>query len=272
LVQVHIETITVRGSERLATETIVAASGLEADQQVSYRAIQRAIQRLWSSNLYADVQFSALPVEGAEADRVHLFIDVTEHPFVAQVVFDGLQNLSASSVRDTLGIRGTGPYNPGRAALAEDFIRVGLADKGIRVRSVDHELVPIDERPGENRLIFRVREGSRVAIAEVVFEGNEVFDQEELRGALGTKKEGFFWFRDGKYDEDRFRQDVRDRLPTFYAERGYIDMRVVGDSLEVDPVTGKARVLVRVDEGVAYRIADFDVRGNRRFPNEDLKI
>ncbi|MEN8374417.1 MAG: outer membrane protein assembly factor BamA [Gemmatimonadota bacterium] len=272
LVQVHIETITVRGSERLATETIIAASGLAAGQEVSYRAIQRAIQRLWSSNLYADVQFSALSVEGAETDRVHLFIDVTEHPFVVQVLFEGLENLSASSVRDTLGIRGRGPYNPGRAALAEDFIRVGLADKGIRVRSVDHELVPIEERPGENRLIFRVREGSRVAIAEVVFEGNEVFDQEELRGALGTKKEGFFWFRDGKYDEDRFRQDVRDRLPSFYAQRGYIDMRVVGDSLEVDPVTGKARVLVRVEEGVAYRVADFEIRGNRRFPTEDLKI
>ena len=270
--EVRIESVTVRGAERLGVEAVLQASGLVAGQQASYRTIQRSVRRLWSTGLYADVRYSALPVEGAEEERVHIILDVVEQPYVAEVVLEGLENLSASSVRDTLGIRGSGAYNPARAALAEDFIRVGLADKGIRVRGVEHELVPIPERPGENRLIIRVEEGSRVAIADVTFEGNRVFDDEALRGVMGTKPEGFIWFRDGKYDEDRLRQDLRDRLPAFYGARGYIDMEILGDTLIVDSGSGKAQLIIRVEEGEQYRIADFDVRGNRRFPTDDLKV
>lgn len=270
--QVQIESITVRGAQRLGTEAVLQASGLVAGQPASYRTIQRATRRLWATGLYSDVRFSALPVEGAEADRVHVILDVVEQPYIAQVQFEGLENLSASSVRDTLGIAGSGPYNPARAALAEDFIRVALADKGIRVRRVDHELVPIADRPGEHRLLFRVEEGSRVALADVRFEGNTVFDDETLRGAIGTRAEGFLWFRDGKYDEDRLRQDLRDRLPAFYGSRGYIDMEVLGDTLVVDPETGKGRLTIRVEEGEQYRVADFEVRGNRRFPTDDLAV
>ena len=272
-IAVQIESITVRGAGRLTPELVIQATGLSAGQEVNYRGIQRAIRRLWSTGQFADVQVSALPVEGAEAERLHLMVDIVEHPYVARVEFDGLENLSTSSVRDTLGISaGGGAYNPGRAALAEDFIRVGLADKGIRLRAVEHELIPLPDRPGENRLVFRVEEGSRVAIADIVFEGNERYDGDALRDALGTKAEGFIWFRDGKYDEDRLRQDLRDALPSFYAQRGYIDMEVLGDTLIVDPASGKGRLRIRVSEGEQYRIAAFEIRGNRRFPTEDLRL
>lgn len=271
-VEVQIESVSVRGVERLTPQAVIQASGLAAGQQVSYRAIQRAVRSLWETGLFADVRVSGLPVEGAEADRLHLMLDVQEQPYVVQVLFEGLENLSESSVRDTLGIDGGGPYSPARAALAEDYIRVGLADKGIRLRDLEHELLPIAERPGEHRLLFRVAEGSRVAIADIEFEGNEVFGDDALRDVMGTKAEGFVWFRDGRYDEDRLRQDLRERLPDFYASRGYIDMQVLGDSLVVDPRSGKARLHIRVSEGERYRIAGFDVRGNRRFPTEDLRL
>ncbi|HSM36686.1 MAG TPA: outer membrane protein assembly factor BamA [Longimicrobiales bacterium] len=269
-VEVAIESITVRGTERLATETVVQISGLAPGQRISYRGLQRAIRRLWESGLFADIDISGLPAQGAEQERLHLTLDVVEQPYVVQVMFEGLENLSESSVRDTLGFDGGSPYDPGRTALAEDFIRVGLAEKGIRLQSIEHELLPIADRPGENRLLFRVAEGSRVAIAEVEFRGNQVFEADALRGAIGTRAEGFVWFRDGRYDQDRLRQDLRERLPSFYGERGYIDMEVVADSLVVDPQSGKARLVITVEEGEQYRVLGFDVRGNRRFPTEDL--
>jgi len=151
------------------------------------------------------------------------------------------------------------------------MVRQLLANKGFQLRSIEHRVEEIPGRPGEHRLIFDVDEGQRVAIAEIVFEGNEAFSDDRLRGVLSTKPEGFFWFRKGTYDEEKLRKDLRENLPAFYGQHGYIDFVVTGDSLVVDPETGKGRLIVSVDEGPQYRLADFDIRGNSRFPTEDLR-
>jgi len=43
-----------------------------------------------------------------------------------------------------------------------------------------------------------------------------------------------------EYDERRVDEDMRDRLPRWYADRGYIDFQVTSDSLVPDSVRGKA--------------------------------
>jgi outer membrane protein insertion porin family len=59
-------------------------------------------------------------------------------------------------------------------------------------------------------------------------------------------------------------------LPEFYGTRGYLDFQVLGDSVVIDPVSGKARLEVDVDEGPLYRVASFEIEGNRQFPTETL--
>jgi outer membrane protein insertion porin family len=87
---------------------------------------------------------------------------------------------------------------------------------------------------------------------------------------LDTKREGFFWFKKGTYDEEKLRQDLRQTLPAHYGRLGYIDFTVTGDSLVVDPTTGKARLVISVEEGPQYRLSGFQIQGNSRFPTEDL--
>src|SRR5690606_603434 len=100
---------------------------------------------------------------------------------------------------------------------------------------------------------------------------NEAFSSDQLRDAMNTKREGFLWFRTGTFSDEELREDLRGALPEFYAAQGYIDFAVVGDSLVVDPETGKARLIVRVEEGPQYRLAEFDVIGASRFASDDLR-
>jgi outer membrane protein insertion porin family len=85
-----------------------------------------------------------------------------------------------------------------------------------------------------------------VAIADIGFAGNDNFSDRQLRGVLDTKREGFFWFRSGTFDEERLRADLRGALPQFYASNGFLDFAVVGDSLDVDDETGKARLIIQL--------------------------
>jgi outer membrane protein insertion porin family len=63
---------------------------------------------------------------------------------------------------------------------------------------------------------------------------------------------------------------VSEKIPAFYAEKGYIDAQVLKDTLKVDRAKGKALVDITVNEGPRYKIGTFEVTGSRHFSNEDI--
>ena len=243
---------------------------------------------MWRSGNYKDLTPELVSTN--QENHIELHWIVQEEPYVAHIEFRGLQNARVTSVLDSSKLKAGGPYRPGQVAAAEGAVRSMLAKKGIQLRSISHRLEPITAaaapKKGKNKakapadttaaatneynLIFDVQEGQRVAISDVDFRGNKVFSDEQLKGAISTKPEGFFWFRGGTYDEMRLRADLRQNLPDFYGSKGYLDFAVESDSLAVDPETGKAILIIDVDEGPQYKLASFEITGNRRFSTEEL--
>jgi len=258
--------ITVEGNERYTDESVIAQTGLRIGEVITPRHVQEAVKRLWASGRFADI--TPYIIEG-DNGSLELRLDVKEQPQITFIEFEGLENLRPSAVLDSVQLR-PGPLNPAKVARTETMVRQMLAEKGYQVRSISHRLEPVEGRPNEARLVFDVEEGTRVALAEVEFIGNEVFTDEQLRGVLTTKPEGFLWFRQGTFDDERLRTDLRETLPNHYASAGYLDFTVINDSIAVDPFTGKARLIVEVEEGPQYTLADFEIRGNRRFSTDDL--
>jgi outer membrane protein insertion porin family len=269
---VRVGAVEVRGNQRLGDDVILSAAGIRLGDEITYRDIQEAIRRLWATSQFSDVRVYAQETEPeTPGSPVRLVVEVAEQPFVAAIEFRGLEQVRARTVRDSVGLRAGQPYDPARAAATEVLVRDLLADRGVRLRSIGHRLEPVPGVEGENRLIFDVVEGERVAIAEIVFHGNEAFRQRDLERAMETRAEGFLWFRPGMFDEATFRADIRQNLPEFYGRHGFIDFSILGDTLIVDPQTGKGRIEIQVSEGDQYRLVDFDIRGNRHFPTADLR-
>lgn len=264
--------VEVQGTTREKPEDVRAALGIQAGDTITYRAIERGVRRLYATGNFDDVKVLAQESDPTAPNApVTLVVEVKERPFISEIRFRGLEHVSPGAITDTLHLRAGMPLQPEKVAQAEARARKLLADKGFAAREVEHHLEAVPGRTGTYRLIFDVDEGRRVAIADVGFVGNEVFSESALKDAMQTKPEGFLWFRQGTYDEERVRKDVRENIPAYYAERGYIDAMVTGDSLVVDPETGKAKLIIKVDEGPRYRLADFDIRGNHHFPSEELK-
>ena len=264
----RLQNITVGGNQRLKDEAIVAETGLRVGDVITIRDVQRAVRRLFATGNFDDVKPY---LTESDSNRVVLRLEVTERPVIRDIDFRGLEHIKGSTVLDTIDFNSGQPLRPAKLAEAEVMTRRLLAGKGFQMKSFRHRLEPIQGRPTEQRLIIEIEEGSRVALADVAFEGNTVFSDEDLTSALDTKEEGFFWFRTGTFDEEKLRTDIREKLPEFYRAEGYLDFVVTGDSIAVDPLTGKARLIIRVDEGPQYKIADFEIRGNRQFPTEELR-
>jgi outer membrane protein insertion porin family len=265
---VRLESVSVRGNQRVQDATILNLAALRPGTYVTGLEVQEAIGRIMASGNFDNVEVygSGDLAQGSAA----LVIEVSERPWISQIDFRGLERIKGSTVRDTLGLTANQPLNPNVVTRTEAMIRDLLGRQGVQVVSIDTVMTPVTQPAGAFRLTFDVREGNRLSIADVRFEGNSAFADGRLHEVLRTRPEGFLWFRSGRFDPETFREDLAQRLPQFYARNGYIDFAVLSDTMEIDPVSGKARIVIRMSEGPQYRLGEFDIEGNTHFPTESL--
>ncbi len=266
-----VDSVVVEGNRWVESGVILGTIGIQPGSEVNFRDIQAAERRLWATGRFEDIQVYARG-GATDDDPVVLTFRVEERPMVRRLRIEGLESLSERDVRDEVDFRIGDPFLPQTVVNARAFIRDGLAERGIPFAQIDEELVPVAGTDGQEvELVLRVTEGQRVTVAKVEFQGNEVFSDSEITGAMTTRPEGFWWFRSGAYREQELEIDLSERLPEFYASHGYLDFQILEDTLVIDQRTGKSRLEVMVDEGPQYHVADFDIEGNRRFPAQDLE-
>ncbi len=161
------------------------------------------------------------------------------------------------------------PFDRATAARSRAAIDSVYKEAGYYLTRVT--LRELDQGDGTLQAVFEVSEGRRVRVSQVVVEGNQRFSDGEIVGKIQTKPEGFWWWRKGEYASEAVERDIRERLPRFYASRGFIDFQVVRDTLLVNERTGKGTLVLEVREGDQYEVGSFDISGNRFFSTEDLR-
>ena len=265
---VVVDTVVVEGnSTRIQAQSIVALFGVQPGTEVMYRDVQRGMKELMRSGQFKDVV-----VRARGTSPVELVIHVEEQARVRAVRMNGLEHLSPREVRDTVGLTPRLPFNPQRVLDAKAYIRSELAADGIPFVEITDRIEEVSGGDNEVDVILDVVEGQRVTIANMEFIGNVHLADDQLRGAMSTKLEGFLWFRSGSFDELRLTEDLAVKLPQLYSGRGFLDFQVLSDTVIVDPTTGKASLVVEVEEGEQYVLGSFTVEGNRRFTSEELEL
>jgi outer membrane protein insertion porin family len=264
-----LDSIVVTGNVYLESSVIVGSFGVPTGTLVTYRDLRDGQRRLWETGLFHDIQLRVRG--GVDGIPVVLTLAVEERPRVRQLRIEGLRTLSERAVRDSIAVRPGEPFAPDRGVRVTRFIESELASRGIPFARASLREIPVEDDPGMVDLLLEVEEGSRIAVSEVRFVGNEVFSDSDLSRVMSTRAEGFFWFRSGQFDPVTLEEDLAVRLPEFYASNGYLDFRTVWDTLYVDSSTGKGVLEVHLDEGAQYRVASFSVEGNRRFPTSELE-
>jgi outer membrane protein insertion porin family len=260
-----VDSLVVEGNRRVSAEQIIQSSGFVLYQPINYRTVQRAIQGLFNTGNFDDVQVEQ---RGGE-EKLIIAIIVKERPILQRWTIRGAEQVSEGTVRGKVVLVEGRPIDRAAAEKARAAIDSLYQKKGFYAAKV--KINEVAASPGSVRIIYDITEGSRVAIAQVIVDGNVGFpnDEEVVKG-MASKPEGFFWFQKGEYNEDKVDEDVRDRLPKWYGDRGYIDFQVVADSLVSDSVPGKAILKLTVDEGDQYYVGTFEVTGNRRYSTEEV--
>ncbi len=257
--------IVVEGTTTLDPERVQALSGLTVGSDLTPRAMQQAIRSLWRTDLFEDIAVDTRPA----GRGVILVLRVEEAPVITRLEFEGLDELKRSDLEEVLGLRPGDRAIPSRLHQSEYDVEKLYRSRGFYLASA--ELRPDRPETDSTAVTIAVREGRKVAVDEIEFRGSTAFSEKRLRKALETETEGFWFWQDGEFDDTVWREDLSRRLPAFYGSHGYLDMRVVADSVKIDETKGKMRLLVMVDEGPQYHVGEVAIEGNSRFSRSDLR-
>jgi outer membrane protein insertion porin family len=260
-----IDSVAVEGAVRLDEATVLSRAGIATGAQTCRTEIQLAIERIYGTGQVADVRVFQTRVDA----RQILIFTVQERPMLARWEVRGPDELSERSVRGRVRLLEGRPFDPASAARSRAGIDSLYKERGHYFSEVSLRVEPRDD--GSVVAIFDIEEGRKIALSQVVVEGNEEFDDEAIVSAMNTGPEGFWWWKNGAYSDDTVDRDIRERLPDYFGSRGFIDFRVVRDTLVVHEETGKGTLLLDVDEGDEYTVGNFDIVGNRHFSIEQLQ-
>ncbi|HET7038481.1 MAG TPA: outer membrane protein assembly factor BamA [Gemmatimonadales bacterium] len=258
-----VDSIEVLGARRVPAPQVIAVAAIPLRQEITYRDVQRAIASLYASGQYDDVRVSQ------DRERRLLRIEVVERPLLTGWSVQGAERVSERSVRGRIRLPEGRPYDRAAAHAAVSAIDSLYRREGFYLADVTLRELP--QADGTLRVAFLVNEGRRVAVSQIVIEGNTALSDEAVADHMDTGTEGFWWFQRGEYDDEKLERDVRERLPAFYGSRGYIDFRVLRDTLEVNETTGKGRLTLAVEEGPRYEVGNFEIIGHQRFSTAQLE-
>ena len=260
------DSIAVRGAERVSEGEVRAEGGLLPGERLNFQVVQRAIKAIFGLGQFHDVQV-VCDLESVPGRTLVAYV-VQERALLGDVDVSGVEKLSERSVREKVTLLLGRPVDPAEIAASRARIDSMYRGAGYYLATVriDSTAMP-DGRLG---ITFAVSEGRRLAISGLEFQGTDQVRPKTVAGAMQTKPEGFFFWRKGEFDDEKFAGDLGERIPQLYARLGHIDARVLEDTLLVDPELGKGKLRITLDEGPRYRIGTFGITGNRAVPTEML--
>jgi outer membrane protein insertion porin family len=259
------DALAFRGSTRTAEPALRAETGIRPGTQLSYRDVQRAVRNLFATGQFDDVR--AVCEISNDGSRATLVFDLRERPLLSDIEVRGVERVSGGDVRDRIELLVARPIDPSQVARAISRIDSLYESKGYYLARVKVDTIVSG---GNAKLTFTVDEGNRLAVSGVRVRGARSVSPRGVVKAMKTKPEGFLWWRKGEFDEDEYQGDLTERIPQLYANRGFIDARVVRDTLLVDRGRGKALVDIAVEEGPRYRVGSFEPTGSTRFSRDEI--
>ena len=278
--------IYVSGNRRIPAETIRARIFTKAGDVYDAAALERDFNSLWNTGYFEDIKI--LREQTPKGWR--LTFQVKEKPTIREISYVGLSSVSNSDVldrfkQDKVGLVVESQYDPTRIKKAEVSIRGLLSEHGRQFATIRTEVRQIP--PAAVGITFVIKEGPKVKVGKIKFEGNKNINSRTLRAAMKNLKpigiphsiflENLFA---KTYDATKLEEDT-ERVRAEYQNRGYFKVGVSDPKTEIHDTghkgfhiwllqsgPGKAvDITMPIEEGDKYRLGKITFKNNKAISN-----
>ena len=301
--------ISVEGNTTADANTIIANSGLREGKEIEIPgdATNNAIKQLWKLGIFQDIQ---ILIDKKVSDGVFLLIKVKELSRMEKAIVRGNDEIDEDDIQKEISFvsgQTLKPQNISKIihkvkelydedgflnvkikALKFAFSKADTSDDEIYVTwknidDPDDEEETVYEYDPEIRsnimrriekrllLVFDVEEGEEVVIRSITFNGNNAFDDDDLRSEFSETVQDSWWrfwsganFKKTDYEEDK------KLLVNFYQKNGYRDFGIISDSIKLSEDKKWMDLTLDLFEGPQYKVRNIEWIGNTVYPDEIL--
>jgi len=278
--------IVIHGNRRIPADTVKARIFTHPGDVYDAAGLERDFNSLWNTGYFEDIRFER--EQTPKGWRIHVY--VKEKPTIREINYTGLSSVSTSDVLDRFKERKVGlsvesQYDPTRIKKAEVAIKELLAEHGRQFATIRSEVRAIP--PAAVGITFVIKEGPKVKVGHIKFQGNRNINSRTLRAAMKNLKpigiphsiflENIFA---KTYDATKLEEDT-ERVRAEYQNRGYFKVLVQDPKTEIHDTghtgvhipliqkgPGKAvDITMPIEEGDKYHLAAITFKNNKALPN-----
>jgi len=281
-----ISQIEIHGNRRIPAETIRARIFSRPGDVYDQAAIERDFNSLWNTGYFEDIRFER--EQTTKGWKIHIY--VKERPTIREIDYVGLNSVSKSDVLDRfkerkVGLSPESQYDPTKVKKAEVTLKELLSEHGRQFATVRTEYRAIP--PAAVSLTFVVKEGPKVKVGKIKFEGNKHVNSRTLRSAMKNLKpigvphsiflENLFA---KTYDASKLEEDT-ERVRAEFQNRGYFKVLVQDPKTKIHDTghpgfhipllmkgPGKAvDITMPIEEGDQYKLGEITFKNNKAVQN-----
>jgi outer membrane protein insertion porin family len=261
--QILVKELAVQGNRRVQEAVILGRVSAKVGQPFSPTRQAEDIRSIFALGFFDDVQLKVEDFEGG----VKLTFVVVERPFVRDILFAGNKKQDAATLQEKIDLKLGSVYNPVAVTRAVEKLKEYYEEEGYFEVAItpDAEKLP----DGDVTVTFRIAEGRKITIEEVVIEGAKGLTPKQIKAIMLTQEREFFILR-GTVQRQKLDEDV-ERIIQFYNDHGYVQARVESSDIQVDRVNARAIIRIVLVEGPQFHVGGVDVTGNSVLPLEEIK-
>ncbi len=226
--------------------------------------ISLALEKLWKSDDYSDIQIFATKTIGTD---IWLKVQLTEKEKLSRYTPKGdISKSEVDNLREALTLRRGMRVDENLLNRIERVSKSYFINKGFYNCSVD-VTKQLDTLLGPNqvRLFINIDKGERVKIKEIVIEGADEMQASKLRRKMKKtkQKKWYRFFSTSKFIPSEYRNDKKNIL-SHYQSEAYRDADIVFDTVYRND-DNTISIHMKIDEGSQYYIRNITWIGNTKY-------
>lgn len=260
---VPVKDVSVQGNRRVQEAVIVGRLQTKPGTAFSPTRLAEDIRAVFALGFFDDVQAKVEDFEGG----VKITLVVVERPFVRDIQFAGNKKLDAGQLQEKIELKLGSVYNPVEVNRAAEKIKEAYEEEGYYEVVVTPDADKLAD--GDVTVVFRIAEGRRVTIDEIVIQGAQGVTAKQIKAAMLTQERQYFILR-GTVQRQKLDEDL-ERIVQLYGDYGFIQARVESSDVQIDRERARATIRITVVEGPQFFVGGVDVTGNAVLPVEEIR-
>lgn len=256
----------INGNKKIEKDAIIARLKTKENAPYDESLLRDDLQSLFSTGFFYDIKID----KQTFPNKVELTYTVVEKPSIAEIVFEGNEEIKTEELQENVGLKQYEILNITKLRSGVEKLQKMYEDKGFFLAKIDYKIEDL-KKDETIKITFSVKENDKVKVRKMTFLGNKKLKDGYLKGRIKTSESGFFSFMSGSggYKQEDFDRDTQ-ILRFLYFNDGYVQVKIDRPQVYVTPDKKSIYITIRIDEGEQFNVGEIDFSGDLLYARTEL--